>query len=83
MLVLRLEDIYREQAKENQRLSEGRGQKGCQNSDNLNEVDTRKELAQIAKVGQKTIAISFTFAELFNFFHFSPNIIILPLYYRL
>ncbi len=31
-----LEDIYREKAKENQTLSNGRGKKGCLNLDNLN-----------------------------------------------
>jgi len=55
VLVLRLEDIYREQAKVKQRLSKGRGKKGLATLPNLNEVDTREELAQIAKVGQKTI----------------------------
>ena len=34
-------------AKENQRLSEGAGNKGCQISDNLS-IDTREELAKIA-----------------------------------
>jgi len=34
-------------AKENQRLSEGAGNKGCQISDNL-KIDTKKELAKIA-----------------------------------
>jgi len=34
-------------AKENQRLSEGAGNKGCQISDNL-KIDTREELAKIA-----------------------------------
>ena len=40
-------------AKKNQQLSEGRGVKGCQNSDNLIErVDTKKELAKIAGVSR-------------------------------
>ena len=38
-LALLLKSFYKEKAKENQRLSEGRGQKGCQNSDNLKELD--------------------------------------------
>jgi len=38
-LAVLLKSFYKEKAKENQRLSEGRGQKGCQNSDNLKELD--------------------------------------------
>lgn len=34
-LALELEHIFREKAKENQKLSQGQGVKGCQNSDNL------------------------------------------------
>lgn len=44
-------------AKKNQQLSEGRGVKGCQNSDNLIErVDTKKDLAKIAGMSHDTIA---------------------------
>ena len=46
-LALELEPLIAARAKENQRLSEGAGNKGCQISDNL-KIDTKKELAKIA-----------------------------------
>lgn len=51
-LSLRLEDIIKLRAKENQKKSEGRGKKGNLNSENLN---TDKELAKIAGVSADTI----------------------------
>ena len=54
-LVLILEPMIREKAKENQQLSQGRGQKGLQNSANLNSIDTREELAKAAGVSHDTI----------------------------
>lgn len=41
-------------AKERQKLSKGRGKKGCPNSDNL--IDTKNELASLANVSHDTIA---------------------------
>ncbi len=56
-LALKRKHIIAAKAKKNQQLSEGRGVKGCQNSDNLIErVDTKKELAKIAGVSHDTIA---------------------------
>ena len=56
-LALKRKHIIAAKARENQQLSEGRGVKGCQNSDNLIErVDTKKELAKIAGVSHDTIA---------------------------
>ena len=55
-LALKRKHIIAAKAKKNQQLSEGRGVKGCQNSDNLIErVDTKKELAKIAGVSHDTI----------------------------
>jgi N6-adenosine-specific RNA methylase IME4 len=54
-LALVLESLFKEMAKENQRLSPGRGKKGCQNSDNL-KVDTKKEIAKAAQVSHDTVA---------------------------
>ncbi len=45
------EDIFRDKAKENQRLSEG---KGCQKSDKVKPIDVKKEVAKIAKVSHDT-----------------------------
>ncbi|MCK4446800.1 MAG: hypothetical protein KAW56_06940 [Candidatus Marinimicrobia bacterium] len=47
-------NIFREKAKEHQKLSDDRGQKGCQISDKV--IDTKKELAKIAGVSHDTIA---------------------------
>jgi hypothetical protein len=56
-LALKMKPLISKKAKKNQQLSEGRGVKGCQNSDNLIErVDTKKELAKIAGVSHDTIA---------------------------
>ena len=44
---MELEPLIAARAKENQRLSEGAGNKGMQISDNL-KIDTKKELAKIA-----------------------------------
>lgn len=53
-LALELKPIYEEKAKANLHLSEGRGKKGCQISDNV--IDTKKELAKIAGVSHDTIS---------------------------
>jgi len=51
----KLRDIVAGTAKSRQRLSKGRGKKGCQNSDNLLEpVDTKKKLAAFAGVSHDT-----------------------------
>lgn len=55
-LALRLEATIAARAKGNQKQSEGAGKKGCQKSDNLSPVDTKKELAKIAGVSHDTIA---------------------------
>lgn len=56
-LALKLKPLLAEKAKENQRLSEGRGKKGCMTSDNLfsGPVDTKKELANVAGIGRDTM----------------------------
>jgi hypothetical protein len=54
ILVSRLGELIAARAKENQRQSKGRGQKGCQISDNL--IDTKKELATLAGVSHDTVA---------------------------
>jgi DNA modification methylase len=57
VLALALEQVFRDKAKENLKLSEGRGKKGCQNSDNLiDKIDTKKEVAKVASVSHDTIA---------------------------
>lgn len=55
-LVLKLEPLIAAKAKENQRLSDG---KGCQISDNLKmtPIDTKKELARAANVSHETIRL--------------------------
>jgi outer membrane lipoprotein SlyB len=53
---LELEGVFSERAKENQTLSSGAGVKGCQKSDNLSPIDTKKELAKVANVSHDTIA---------------------------
>ena len=54
-LALRLEPLIAAKAKENQRLSEGKGAKGSQISENL-KVDRYKEIADLAGVSHDTIA---------------------------
>lgn len=53
-LALELEPLIAGRAKENQRQSQGRGQKGPQNSANL-KTDTREEIAKVAGVSHDTI----------------------------
>jgi hypothetical protein len=55
ILALKLEPLYKEQAKANQQQSPGRGKKGLQNSANLFPMDTRKSIAEIAGVSHDTI----------------------------
>lgn len=55
MLALELEPLIREKARENQKLSQGRGEKGLPNSTNLKAVNTRQEIAKIAGVSDTTI----------------------------
>lgn len=52
ILALKLKPIVAERAKENQRLSDG---KGCQKSDKVKPVDTKKIIADTAKVSHDTI----------------------------
>lgn len=57
VLALALEQVFRDKAKENLKLSEGRGKKGLHISANLiDKIDTRQELAKIASVSHDTIA---------------------------
>jgi 16S rRNA G966 N2-methylase RsmD len=57
VLALELEQVFRDKAKENLKLSEGRGKKGLHISANLiDKIDTRQELAKIASVSHDTIA---------------------------
>lgn len=53
-LALELENIYKEQAKENQRLSKGKGIKGVQKSAHL-KGRTRDKIAKLANVSHDTI----------------------------
>lgn len=52
-LALKLEPLIAAKAKDNTKLSKGRGKKGCQVSDNL--IDTKKEVAKAAGVSHETI----------------------------
>jgi chaperonin cofactor prefoldin len=55
-LALKMKSVIAEKAKVNMQLSEGRGKKGLQNSDNLNSpVHTNEELAKLAGVSRDTI----------------------------
>lgn len=54
-LALRLKPIIEAKAKDRQRLSDGRGQKGTLKSAEVNIGETRDELAKIAGVGHDTI----------------------------
>lgn len=56
-LALKLKSMIQEKAKDNQKLSEGRGKKGLTKSTNLldSKVSTRKEVSKIAGVGEETI----------------------------
>jgi DNA modification methylase len=53
-LVLKLKSFFADKGKDNESL--GGKSKGCQNSDNLKPVDTKKELAKLANVSHDTIA---------------------------
>jgi len=55
ILALRLEPLYKAEAKANQRQSPGRGQKGLANLPNLNPVNTREKIADLAGVANGTI----------------------------
>jgi len=54
-LVLQLENIFREKAKESYKENVGRPSKSSQKSDTI-KVDTKKELAKVANVSHDTIA---------------------------
>ena len=54
VLALKLEGIYREKAKESYEANVGRPPKSCQNSGTI-KIDTKKELAKVAKVSHDTI----------------------------
>ncbi|MCP4370556.1 MAG: hypothetical protein GY797_20950 [Deltaproteobacteria bacterium] len=47
--------IFSEKAKENQKKSQGKGVKGCKNSDNLKPVDTKQEVAKAVGVSHDTL----------------------------
>ena len=55
VLALRLEEIFKIKVKENERLSEGRGQKGSPMLANLNTIETREEVAKAAHVSHGTL----------------------------
>ncbi len=55
LLALKLEPLYKAQAKDNQRKSPGRGKKGTQNSAHLFAGETRDRIAEIAGVSHDTI----------------------------
>lgn len=55
LLALEVEPVFREKARENQTVSEGRGKKGLPNSTNLKPINTRQEIAKIAGLGASTI----------------------------
>lgn len=52
LLALRLKPVIAEKAEKNLHLSDG---KGCQKSDKVNSIDTKRELAKIAGVSHDTI----------------------------
>jgi len=57
VLALQLEDVFREKAKENLKIYNGNQYDApCQISDNLQKIDTKKEIAKIANVSHDTIA---------------------------
>ncbi len=63
-LALEFESQFADEAKSNQRLSQGSGKKGLLNSANLNgTIDTRMELAKLAGVSPDTIAKSKVIAQ--------------------
>jgi site-specific DNA-methyltransferase (adenine-specific) len=54
---LQLEDVFREKAKENLKIYNGNQYDApCQISDNLQKIDTKKEIAKVANVSHDTIA---------------------------
>lgn len=56
MLALQLEPLYAAEAKRRQQLSQGRGVKGSQKSDNLNSpIRTDEQLAKLAGTSRDTI----------------------------
>jgi hypothetical protein len=59
-LALVMESIIQERAKENQKLSQGRGKRGLTDSANLNDpvkpVNTRKEVAKIAGTSEDSVS---------------------------
>lgn len=56
VLALKLEPLYAAESKRRQKLSQGRGVKGSQNSDNLNEpIRTDEQLAKLAGMSRDTI----------------------------
>jgi DNA modification methylase len=56
VLALELEDVFSKKAKENLKLSGGRGVKGKQISAEVKPIETRKELSKVASVSHDTIA---------------------------
>ena len=56
VLALELEDVFKEKAKDNLKLSGGRGVKGKQISAEVKPIETRKELSKVASVSHDTIA---------------------------
>ena len=57
VLALQLENVFREKAKENLKIYNGNQYDApCQISDNLQKIDTKKEIAKVANVSHDTIA---------------------------
>ena len=56
VLALQLEEVFSKKAKENLKLSGGRGVKGKQISAEVKPIETRKELSKVANVSHDTIA---------------------------
>jgi len=58
VLALKMEDLFREKAKENLKVYSGNQYEsgGLVNSPKVHKIDTRKELSKIASVGEQTIA---------------------------
>lgn len=56
LLAIKMKPAIAEKAKKNLTLSQGQGIKGCQISDKVNIIDTKKELAEIAEVSHDTIS---------------------------
>lgn len=55
LLAMRKQELLRPMAKENQKQSEGQGKKGSAKLPNLKAIDTRREAAKEAGIGERTL----------------------------